>query len=205
MIKNVDVIADELNVKQVRPLDASTEAVSHTVKPLPKQLGQKYGNKYPAIQKAILAMNPEQVAQTLSTGKPLEVATGEGSYQILSEEVEVKAQAKPGFAVAEEGAYVAALVTDLTPELLAEGLSREFLRRAQDLRKAASLDVADRIQLFVEATPGLRAALEAHAEYIKLETLALSLSFGAMPENAAVVEDAFEGETVKVGLVRAGG
>jgi isoleucyl-tRNA synthetase len=48
-------------VKQVRLLDASTEAVSHTVKPLPKQLGQKYGNKFPAIQKAILAMNAKKL------------------------------------------------------------------------------------------------------------------------------------------------
>ena len=52
-----DLFTDELNVKQVRLLDSATEAVSHTVKPLPKQLGQKYGNKFPAIQKAILAMN----------------------------------------------------------------------------------------------------------------------------------------------------
>ena len=60
-----------------------------------------------------------------------------------TDEVEVKAQAKEGFAVAEDGAYVAALVTDLTPELVAEGLSREFVRRVQDLRKSAELDVAE--------------------------------------------------------------
>jgi isoleucyl-tRNA synthetase len=202
LMKNMDVIADELNVKQVRPLDAATEAVSHTVKPLPKQLGQKYGNKFPAIQKAILAMNPEEVAQTLHSAKPLEVQVGGETFHIISEEVEVKAQAKAGFAVAEEGAYVAALVTDLTPELLSEGLAREFLRRAQDLRKTADLDVADRIELFVEASAGLKSAVEAHAEYIKAETLAVSLSFGPPPANASVVEDEFEGEKVKVGLVK---
>ncbi|MDO8752537.1 MAG: class I tRNA ligase family protein, partial [Anaerolineales bacterium] len=57
LMNNMDVIADELNVKRVRLLDSSTEALTHTIKPLPKQLGQKYGNKYPAIQKAMLAMN----------------------------------------------------------------------------------------------------------------------------------------------------
>jgi isoleucyl-tRNA synthetase len=204
LMKNMDVIADELNVKQVRPLDAATEAVSHTVKPLPKQLGQKYGNKFPAIQKAILAMNPEEVAQTLISGKPLEVTAGGETFHIISDEVEVKAQAKAGFAVAEEGAYVAALVTDLTPELLSEGMAREFLRRAQDLRKTADLDVADRIELFVEASAGLKSAIETHADYIKAETLAVSLTFATPPANASVVEDEFEGEKVKVGLVRAG-
>lgn len=202
LMKNADVVADELNVKKVRLLDAATEAVSHAVKPLPKQLGQKYGNKFPAIQKAILAMNPETVAQTLTSGKPLEVTAGGETFQILSDEVEVKAQAKAGFAVAEEGAYVAALVTDLTPELVSEGLAREFLRRAQDLRKTADLDVADRIELFVEASAGLKSAIETHADYVKAETLAVSLTFSAPPANASVVEDEFEGEKVKVGLLK---
>ncbi|HCK66178.1 MAG TPA: isoleucine--tRNA ligase, partial [Anaerolineae bacterium] len=75
LMKNVDVIQDELNVKRVRLLDAATEAVSHTVKPLPKQLGQKYGNKFPALQKAILALNPEEVASTLHADKRSEEHT----------------------------------------------------------------------------------------------------------------------------------
>lgn len=204
LMKNVDVIQDELNVKQVRLLDASTEAVSHTVKPLPKQLGQKYGNKFPVIQKAILAMNAEEVAKALLTGNPLEVKAGGETFHIISEEVEVKALAKEGFAVAEDGAYVAALVTTLTPELIAEGLAREFVRRVQDLRKTADLDVADRIELFVEASAGLKTAVESHADYIKSETLTVKLSFATPPANASVVEDAFEGETLKVGLVKSG-
>jgi isoleucyl-tRNA synthetase len=202
LMRNVDVIQDELNVKQVRLLDAATEAVSHTVKPLPKQLGQKYGNKFPAIQKAILAMNAEEVAKTLQAGS-LNVTVDGETFDVLSDEVEVKAQAKEGFAVAEDGAYVAALVTELTPELVAEGLAREFVRRVQDLRKTADLDVADRVELFVEASAGLKSAIEAHESYITAETLTTKLSFAAPPANAAVVEDGFEGETLKVGVVKA--
>jgi isoleucyl-tRNA synthetase len=204
LLKNAEVVQDELNVKQVRLLDASTEAVSHTVKPLPKQLGQKYGNKFPSIQKAIMAMNAEDVAKALLTGNPLEVQAGGETFHIISEEVEVKAMAKEGFAVAEDGAYVAALVTTLTPELVSEGLAREFVRRVQDLRKTANLDVADRIELFVEASTGLKSAVETHADYIKSETLTVKLSFATPPASASVVEDAFESETVKVGLVKSG-
>ncbi len=199
-----DVISDELNVKQVRLLDASTEALTHTVKPLPKQLGQKYGNKYPAIQKAILAMNAEEVAKTLHSGNALVVNAGGETFNIISEEVEVKAMAKEGFAIAEEGAYVAALVTELTPELAQEGLAREFVRRVQDLRKAAELDVADRIEMFIEASAGLRSAIEAHQDYITAETLTSKLSFSTPPEKASVVEDEFDGEKVKVGVLKAG-
>ena len=103
-------------------------------------------------------------------------ANGE-EFDVMPEEVEVKAQAKEGFAVAEDGPYVVALVTDLTPELVQEGLAREFVRRVQDLRKSADLDVADRIELFVEASAGLRSAVEAHREYITTETLASTLNF----------------------------
>ncbi len=204
LMNNAEVVADELNVKEVRLLDSATEAVSHTVKPLPKQLGQKYGNKFPAIQKAILAMNAEEVAATLMSGKPLEVKVGGETFHILSEEVEVKALAKEGFAVAEDGAYVAALVTELTPELVAEGLAREFVRRAQDLRKTANLDVTDRIELYVEASAALKSAIEKHEEYIKAETLTTKLSFASAPEGAFTTEDEFDGEKVKIGLAKAG-
>jgi len=197
-----DLFTDELNVKHVRLLDTATEAISHTVKPLPKQLGQKYGNKFPAIQKAILAMNAEDAAHTLLEGKSLSVRVNGDSYDVLPEEVEVKALAKEGFAVAEEGAYVAALVTDLTPELIQEGLAREFVRRVQDLRKSAELDVADRIALYVDASPGLKSAIEVYKEYITAETLTSSLVYGSPPQGASTVEDGFEGEKVTAGLVR---
>lgn len=196
-----DLFTDELNVKKVRLLDVSTEAVSHTVKPLPKQLGQKYGNKFPALQKAILAMNAEAVAHALMSGQSVKVTLDGVDHDILGDEVEVKAQAKEGFAVAEEGAYVAALVTDLTPELVQEGLAREFVRRVQDLRKSAGLDVADRIELYVEASAGLRSAIVAHKEYIAAETLAVSLNFEKSPVGASTSEDKFDGETVAFGLV----
>ena len=197
-----ELFMDELNVKRVRLLDSSTEAISHSVKPLPKQLGQKYGNRFPAIQKAILAMNAEEAARTLLQGEPLSVQVDGEVYGVLPDEVEVKALAKEGFAVAEEGAYVAALVTELTPELVQEGLAREFVRRIQDLRKSADLEVADRIQLFVEASPGLQSAIKTHRDYITTETLAASLVFGAPPGEAALVEDRFDRETVRAGLVK---
>jgi isoleucyl-tRNA synthetase len=196
-----ELIEDELNVKTVRLLGASEEAVSHEVKPLPKQLGQKYGNKFPAIRKAILAMNPEEVAHAMLAGQSINVEAEGQEYEILPDEIEVRAQAKEGFAVAEDGAYVAALVTDLTPELVAEGQAREFVRRVQDLRKSAELDVADRIELYVEASAGLRSAVEAHKDYITGETLAVSLKFETPPSDASTSEDEFDGEKVTFGFV----
>jgi isoleucyl-tRNA synthetase len=198
-----ELIEDELNVKSVRLLNASTEAVSHSIKPLPKQLGQKYGNKFPAIRKAILAMNAEQVAEALVGSGSVNVDVDGQVYAIQPDEVEVRAQAKAGFSVAEEGSYVAALVIELTPDLVREGQSREFVRRVQDLRKSANLDVADRVHLFLEASEALKSALEAHRDYIMAETLALSLVFQDLPAGAPYAEDEFDGEKLKVALLKA--
>jgi isoleucyl-tRNA synthetase len=197
-----DLIADELNVKKVRILDASTEAVAHVVKPLPKQLGQKYGNRFPAIQKAILALNAEEVSRTLLAGNSFTVKVEDDQYEILPDEVEVRAQAREGFAVAEDGAHVAALVTELTPELQEEGLAREFVRRVQELRKSAELDVADRIELYIEASPGLKKAVTAHKEYIMAETLAVKLKFRKPVIKSTKSEDEFDGEHVSFGVLK---
>ncbi|MFN3742157.1 MAG: isoleucine--tRNA ligase [Anaerolineales bacterium] len=195
-----DLIADELNVKRVRLLDASTEAVSHTLKPLPKQLGQKYGNRFPAIQKAILALEAEQAAQKLLAGQPLRLEVDGEVYEILPEEVEVRAQARSGFSVAEEGPYVAALVTELTPDLIAEGLAREFVRYVQDLRKQANLEIADRIALYVQASENLRRAIETHRNYIQNETLAVELHFEPPAADLPQRKESFDGESVHFGL-----
>lgn len=198
-----DLLTDELNVKKVRLLDASTEAVSHSVKPLPKQLGQKYGNKFPALAKAIQAMNAEEVAHTFVSGGNIKVALDGEMYEILPEEVEVKTLAKEGFAVAEDGPYVAALVTDLTPELVREGMAREFVRRVQDFRKNAEFNVADRIKLYLSATPELQKAIEIHQDTIMSETLCLELNFGQSPATSKVQVEEFDGEKVTISLVKA--
>lgn len=198
-----EILMDELNVKKVRLLDASSEALVHTVKPLPRQLGQKYGNKFPMLQKHILTLDTEMVANSfLSTGKVDITVDGE-DYEIQPDECEVKTLAKEGFAVAEDGAFVAALVIDLNPELIAEGQAREFVRKVQDFRKDGGLEMSDRIKLFVDASPALVAAIKQFEEYITGETLTVELNFGKAPAAAAVVSDEFDGEAITIGLLKA--
>ncbi len=195
-----DILEDELNVKMVRALDAATEAVAYEVKPLPKQLGQKYGPKFPALRSAILAFDPESAAKILLDNQPLEIVVAGEVYQILPEEVEVRSLAKEGYAVASEGAYLAALVTDLSPELEKEGLAREFVRRAQDLRKTADFEISDRIKIVYSATPKLAEAVQEFSDYIKNETLTLVLELGKPDAQMAQIESEFDGETVILGV-----
>ena len=197
-----ELLEDELNVKTVRSLNSASEAVSYSLNPLPKQLGQKYGSRYPEIRQAVMALDAEKTALVLLAGGSVSVQVGGESLELLPEEIEVRIQAKAGYAVGSEGAYLAALVTELTPELIQEGLAREFVRRIQDLRKTADLDIADRIKVIYTATPGLQAAVQKFAEYIKTETLCLELSAGEVPGNMVKVQDEFDQEKVEAGITR---
>ena len=198
--KYADLLVDELNVKKVRALDAASEAVDYSLNPLPKQLGQKYGSKFPMIRKALMGLDAMNAGQQLLAGNAVKVEVDGEYFEILPEEVEVRAAAHAGYAVASDGALLAALVTELTPELVQEGLAREFVRRVQDLRKAADLEIADRIEVVFEASSGLEQAVRAFSEYIQGETLAVVLRASALSNEYQQVEDQFDGETVKVGL-----
>jgi isoleucyl-tRNA synthetase len=199
--KYADILADELNVKHVRVLDAAGEAVSFALNPLPKQLGQKYGKLFPAIRAAVQTVPVDESARLLLAGSVLVVEVDGQRIELLPEEVEVRAMAKAGYAVASEGAYLAALVTDLTPELIREGLAREFVRRVQDLRKQMDFDISDRIQIRFAASTGLMAAVESFREYIMGETLAVRLS--SVEGQPDWFQDTFDGETVAIQLEKA--
>jgi isoleucyl-tRNA synthetase len=201
--RHADLLADELNVKRVRLLRSADEAISYRLKPLPKQLGQKYKSLFPRLAQAIQELDPTQTARSLLAGQAVQVQVDGQSYEIQPDEVEVHVEAHAGLAVAAESAYMAALHTELTPALAREGLAREFVRRVQDLRKQADLEVADRIRLFVTSTPDLASAIRAHREYIMGETLALELNAAEPPSDAALAEAWFDGQWMKVGLLRA--
>jgi isoleucyl-tRNA synthetase len=198
-----DLLADELNVKQVRVLGSAGEAVSYSLNPLPKQLGQKYQSQFPEVRKAILAQDAQEAALDLLNGEPISISMGEETVEILPEEVEVRTEARTGLVVSSEGAYMAALKTELTPELVREGLAREFVRRVQDLRKQADFDIADRINMYVSASKNLMDAIQDNRTYIMGETLTVELKSGEAPGGAATGEFEFDGERASVGLVKA--
>ena len=198
-----DLLQDELNVKSVRSLSAASEAAAYELVPLPKQLGQKYQSKYPSIRKAILALDAEKSAITLLNGESLQVTVDGEALEILPDEVEVRMEAKEGFEVASDGAYLAALVTTLDDELIDEGLIREFVRRVQEARKLADLDIADRIKLVYSCSDKLKKAIEVFKEYIMAETLSVDINSENLPNTLPNLSDEFDGETLTLWLEKA--
>lgn len=193
-----DLLEDELNVKSVSLLGSASEAVSFSLNPLPKQLGQRFKAQYPQVREALLALPADQSARALLDGGTLFVEIDGEMVEISADEVEVRAESREGFAVASEGAYLAALVTELTPELVNEGLVREFVRRVQSLRKDADLDIADRIRLYYTATEKLADAIAAFDTYVQEETLAKELVMGITPEALPFLQDEFDNETMRI-------
>jgi isoleucyl-tRNA synthetase len=197
-----EVFAEELNVKRVRALGEAGEAVEYRINPLPRQLGSKYQSVFPAIRKAMLALEPGEVAARLLNEQSVEVTVDGTTYSILPDEVEVQAEARAGLTVAQEGAYLAALSTELTSELEMEGLAREFVRRVQDFRKQLDLDISDRIRLYYSASERLAEAVGMHREYIMGETLSVEMKAGEIPAEARTHEDSFDfdDEQVRLGI-----
>jgi isoleucyl-tRNA synthetase len=198
-----DLLKDELNVKSISLLGSASEAVRFSLNPLPKQLGQRFKAQFPQVRQALLDLPADQSARKLLDGETLSIVVEGETYQISPDEVEVRAEAKEGFAVASEGAYLAALVTELSTDLVHEGLVREFVRRVQSLRKDADFDIADRIHLYYTASEQLNAAIQSFREYIQEETLAVEMSAGVTPEGLPLLQDEFDGETVRICIEKA--
>ena len=160
-----DLIEDELNVKAVQFVADETELCDVSFKANFKTLGKKCGPKMKVVAAAIAAMKS-------FTGS----ATVEG-VELSSEDVLVTRTPKAGLVVASEGEVVVGLETALSPELVAEGIAREFVSHVQAMRKEADFEVTQRIAVTVETDAEAKAALEVHLDYVKNETLAREFSF----------------------------
>ena len=163
-----DLIMDELNVKKVEYVSDETELCDVSYKANFKTLGRKCGSKMKAVAAGIAALKGFAGS-----------ATVEG-VELSAEDVLVTRSPKAGLVVASEGATVVALETTLSPELVAEGLAREFVSHVQAMRKEADFEVTQRINVTVETDAELKAALETHIEYVKGETLTVEFAFGAV-------------------------
>jgi len=195
-----DLISDELNVKNVRLMDVAAEVVSYQLKPLPKQLGQKYGSRFPELRDAILSLDPRTASMLLQNGDSIEVSLDGDKFDILPEEVEVIVEAREGFSTASEGVYLAALTTELTHDLKLEGLAREFVRRVQNLRKSADLNVNDKIEVQYSSSKLMAEAVDFHEAYISEETLSQSLTQTKTPSGHFQEEYAFGDEKLVVAI-----
>lgn len=198
----VEIVMDELNVKAFEFADQVGDLVSYRILPDNKLLGPRLGARFPKARAALTALEPAKVAASVAAGLPIAIEVDGETLELAPDEVLVETKPAEGLAVAADKLATVAVDATLTPELKAEGLAREMVRRIQALRKDAGFDIADRIQLHVRASPQLAQAIFTHRDFIMGETLALSLDDN-LPTDEADVKTAllqFDGEQARVAL-----
>ena len=174
-------LQDELNVRGIRDVTDTGGLLSYVVKPELRSLGPKYGKQLGQIRNLLMESDPAEIAQLSESGEQITL----GEFTLEPSEVLVEREAAEGYAVATDAGYTAAVSTEVTPELRAEGIAREVVHMVQNLRKSAGLEISDRINLGVKATETVSDALKAHTMYLVQETLAASFHLDHLLDDAS--------------------
>ena len=167
-----EVVKDELNVKRLTRADNLDGLAKYTFKPNLKTLGPKYGKLLGAIGKSLASSDPAILAP-LRRGENVTLQIGGTDVVLMPEDVLVSTENTPGWVTTAEGTLQLALSTELSPELIREGMARDFVRHVQQLRKEADLEIEDRIAIYFQTDEAVIAtAFTEWAEYTRAETQA---------------------------------
>jgi isoleucyl-tRNA synthetase len=179
-----DVIDDELNVKLLRRVDHLDDLVRYTYKPNLKTLGPKYGKLLNALRTRIPELG-DAALRPLRGGEAVTVTIDGADVTLAPEDVMIATEQAGDWSTADEPGLQIALSTALTPELVQEGMARDFVRHVQQARKDADLEITDRIRVCYSGPAEVSAAVGAWKEYIARETLADAVEQAASPEAGA--------------------
>ncbi|MGZ5337656.1 MAG: isoleucine--tRNA ligase, partial [Solirubrobacterales bacterium] len=175
---HVEMVAGELNVKEVEFVAEQGELVSYRVKPNYRSLGPRFGKQMPQVAAAIEALEAEHVAKALESGAEIGVSIDGHDHTLKADDVSLVMEPLEGYEVEAEAGHAVALALDLDDGLRREGLAREIVHAVQNARKEAGLDVADRIALSLDGDEELLDAARAHEPYVSGETLATAVAYG---------------------------
>jgi len=170
-----EIILDEVNVKDVQFVEDDSGIVQKSAKPNFAVLGKKLGKKMKKVAPMVKNLSTEEITDFETTGT-LELDLGaDGVVRLGSDDIEVMRTGLEGWSVETERGLTVALDTDLTPDLMREGMAREFVNRVQNMRKEADFDVVDRIEIGFDGSSELHEAVNDMRDYIRKETLAESI------------------------------
>ncbi|MEI6666287.1 MAG: DUF5915 domain-containing protein, partial [Chloroflexota bacterium] len=197
-----DQVADELNVKLVT-VAATDERLRYSLRPNLPVLGPRFGSALGPLRQAIAGADAAETARRMRAGEPLQI----GDYELTAGDLLVGVEASEGWSAAEEAGYVALVDATITADLESEGLARELVRRLQDLRREADLEVTDRVRVVWRGDTIIGKVFADHGPTIAEEVLALSLDAGDGPDAPAPAgistEVDIEGHTVTLVLQKA--
>jgi isoleucyl-tRNA synthetase len=195
-----DIVRDQLNVKQLRFVQAADELGSHDVKPNYRTLGPRFGKRMPQVAAAVAALDPAHVAEALREGRSIGIAIDGHDHELSADDLLLAMAPLDGYQLEREGSHAVALELAFDDELRREGLAREVVHAVQNARKAAGLAVVDRIRLVLGGDAELLGAAQAHEDYLVREVLAVDVAYdGSVDGHVANIED----RELRIGVARA--
>jgi isoleucyl-tRNA synthetase len=196
-----DLLTEELNVKAVRYVSEAEELGRWELKPNYRSLGPRFGKRMPLVADAVAALDAQSAAATLRDGGTVGVFIDGEEHPLGPDDVQMVLQPLEGYQVERAGTHAVALNLELSAELVREGLAREVVHAIQNARKAAGLNVEDRIALTLGGDDELLQAVREHEEYVTGETLATSLVLDGAGGDDSAAE--IEGRSLSIGVARA--
>lgn len=178
----IDIIKEELNIKEVVVNANMSDYVSYTIKPNSPVLGKTYGKLMPGIKKAITEANQMEVALKVSAGQSITIDVEGTSIELNSDNLLVTMNGLEGFTFAGEGEVGVVLDTHISEELKTEGYAREIISKLQNMRKDSLFEVVDKIKIYMAGNDLLEAVVQQYKEYIMSETLAEEIVFNEKHE-----------------------
>ena len=177
-----EIILDEVNIKDIQFVDDDSGIVHKEAKPNFPVLGKKLGKKMKAVTSKVKNLTPEQISDYEETGS-IDLDLGEdGTVHLSGDDIEINRSGLEGWSVETDGKLTVALDTELTQELVHEGLVREFINRIQNMRKEADFEVTDRVSIKYECNEKFDQAVKSNESYIKSETLADDVASGTLED-----------------------
>ncbi|HRT59498.1 MAG TPA: isoleucine--tRNA ligase [Candidatus Syntrophosphaera sp.] len=193
-----DLIQEEVNIHEIVYVSEDEDFVRYELKPQFKVMGPKYGNRMKAIASELARVKGQEVLKAFNDTGSYKLAALD--IDLVPEDVAVHIQPREGFVFESMKDMFVALDTALTPELIREGYARELVNKIQFSRKEQGFEIMDRIMVEWIGDDEIKAALDAHGEFIQSETLCDELSEAASTEG--LVEYDINGKQVWMRITR---
>ena len=193
-----DIIADELNVKEVVFTDDVSAFTSYSFKPQLRTVGPKYGKKLNAIRQYLGSVDGNAAMNELKTTGKLTFDADGDQVELLEEDLLIDAAQMPGYVSDTEYETTVVLDTNLTPELVEEGFVREIISKIQTMRKEAGFEVMDHIRVYFAQNDKIKTLVDSNNAEIKDEVLANEICFDTI--KGYNKEWNINGETVVIGV-----
>ena len=173
-----DIIADELNVKEVKFANDVESFISYSFKPQLRTVGPKYGKLLNGIRTALTEINGTEAMNELRSTGLLTLDINGNKVELSEEDLLIETAQTEGYVTEADGDISVVLDTNLTPELIEEGFVREIVSKVQTMRKEAGFEALDKIHIYAKDNDKILELMKNHKEEIMSEVLAEDMTLG---------------------------